>query len=102
MRGTPYWFAGDEIGMRNIRFDRIEDYNDIDTINRYKKAKAEGKDPQAVLDEQKRPDETTPALLSMGSLAGSGIYGRNPLVKGKSGLYLDKRSGRRKRSDLHT
>ena len=41
MRGTPYWFAGDEIGMRNIRFDRIEDYNDIDTINRYKKAKAE-------------------------------------------------------------
>lgn len=53
MRGTPYWFAGDEIGMRNIRFDRIEDYNDIDTINRYKKAKAEGKDPQAVLDEQK-------------------------------------------------
>lgn len=36
MRGTPYWFAGDEIGMRNIRFDRIEDYNDIDTINRYK------------------------------------------------------------------
>ena len=52
MRGTPYWFAGDEIGMRNIRFDRIEDYNDIDTINRYKKAKAEGKDPQAVLDEQ--------------------------------------------------
>ena len=53
MRGTPYWFAGDEIGMRNIRFDHIEDYNDIDTINRYKKAKAEGKDPQAVLDEQK-------------------------------------------------
>ena len=52
MRGTPYWFAGDEIGMRNIRFDSIEDYNDIDTINRYKKAKAEGKDPQAVLDEQ--------------------------------------------------
>ena len=55
MRGTPYWFAGDEIGMRNIRFDHIEDYNDIDTINRYKKAKAEGKDPQAVLDEQKGP-----------------------------------------------
>ena len=42
MRGTPYWFAGDEIGMRNIRFDRIEDYNDIDTINRYKKAKSRG------------------------------------------------------------
>ena len=86
--------------MRNIRFDHIEDYNDIDTINRYKKAKAEGKDPQAVLDEQKetgRDNARTPFQWDR-----SPIYGRNPLVKGKSGLYLDKRSGRRKRSDLHT
>lgn len=52
-RGTPYWSVGDEIGMRNIRFNRIENYNDIDTINRYKKAKTEGKDPRAVLDERK-------------------------------------------------
>lgn len=66
MRGTPYWFAGDEIGMRNIRFDHIEDYNDIDTINRYKKAKAEGKDPQAVLDEQKETGRDNAALLSNG------------------------------------
>lgn len=29
MRGTPYWYAGDEIGMSNIKFKCIEDYNDI-------------------------------------------------------------------------
>ena len=53
---------------------------------------------------KRRRDRTRqrPHSFPMGSLAGSGIYGRNPLVKGKSGLYLDKRSGRRKRSDLHT
>ena len=31
MRGTPYWLAGDELGMTNIRFTRIEEYDDIDT-----------------------------------------------------------------------
>lgn len=35
MRGTPFWLAGDEIGMSNIRFENIDDYNDIDTRNRY-------------------------------------------------------------------
>ncbi len=36
LRGTPYWFAGDEIGMVNPGFDRIEDYRDIATLNQYK------------------------------------------------------------------
>lgn len=35
MRGTPYFYQGDEIGMSNVRFTDIEDYRDINTINRY-------------------------------------------------------------------
>jgi oligo-1,6-glucosidase len=31
MRGTPYYYMGDEIGMTNIRFESINDYNDVDT-----------------------------------------------------------------------
>jgi len=35
MRATPYYYFGDELGMSNIKFDRIEDYNDIETKNHY-------------------------------------------------------------------
>ncbi|MCB0646132.1 MAG: alpha-glucosidase [Saprospiraceae bacterium] len=44
MRGTPYCYYGDELGMTNIGFTSIEQYKDIAAINGYKKAKAEGKD----------------------------------------------------------
>jgi oligo-1,6-glucosidase len=41
MRGTPYYYFGDELGMNNIKFDKIEDYRDIETINYYKKLQNE-------------------------------------------------------------
>lgn len=44
MRGTPYCYYGDELGMTNIGFERIEQYRDISAINGYKKAMAEGQD----------------------------------------------------------
>ncbi len=43
MRGTAFIYYGDEIGMTNIRFDNIEDYRDIETINWYKQLKNMGK-----------------------------------------------------------
>jgi oligo-1,6-glucosidase len=39
MRGTPYAYYGDELGMINIRFDKIEDYNDMPTLNEYQHLK---------------------------------------------------------------
>ncbi|HSG63274.1 MAG TPA: alpha-glucosidase, partial [Pseudomonadales bacterium] len=44
MRGTPYYYMGDELGMNNIKFDNIEDYRDLMTINWYHLTKAEGGD----------------------------------------------------------
>ncbi|MBS7577821.1 MULTISPECIES: alpha-glucosidase [unclassified Enterococcus] len=35
MQGTPYIFQGEEIGMTNVAFDNIEDYQDLDTLNAY-------------------------------------------------------------------
>ncbi|WP_300382947.1 alpha,alpha-phosphotrehalase [Clostridium sp.] len=35
MRGTPYIYQGEEIGMTNPNFDSIEDYRDIESLNAY-------------------------------------------------------------------
>ncbi|HEY5692362.1 MAG TPA: alpha-glucosidase, partial [Cyclobacteriaceae bacterium] len=37
MRGTPYCYYGDELGMTNIGFETIDEYKDISAINGYKK-----------------------------------------------------------------
>lgn len=42
MRGTPYIYNGDELGMTNIRFDKIEDYRDVATLNEYQYQKSHG------------------------------------------------------------
>lgn len=35
LRGTPYIYQGEEIGMTNPDFESIEQYNDIETLNNY-------------------------------------------------------------------
>lgn len=44
MRGTPYCYYGDEIGMTNIYMETIEEYQDIAAINGYKKVQNAGGD----------------------------------------------------------
>ncbi len=44
MRGTPYCYFGDELGMTNIDFTDISEYQDIAAINGYKKAMYENRD----------------------------------------------------------
>ena len=36
MKGTPYIYQGEELGMINVRFEDINEYNDIETLNMYK------------------------------------------------------------------
>lgn len=36
MKGTPYVYQGEELGMTNIKFSSIEEFNDIESINAYK------------------------------------------------------------------
>ena len=39
MKGTPYIYQGEEIGMTNVRFEDIDEYKDIETLNMYKEEK---------------------------------------------------------------
>lgn len=36
LKGTPYIFQGEEIGMTNVAFNTLEEYKDIETLNFYK------------------------------------------------------------------
>ena len=53
MRGTPYCYYGDEIGMTNINFDSISQYRDISALNGYKKALSEGRDMEKFMSDLK-------------------------------------------------
>ena len=44
MRGTPYYYNGDELGMTNIRFTNIKDYRDVQILNAYQHQKNIGGD----------------------------------------------------------
>ncbi|UZR93825.1 glycoside hydrolase family 13 protein [Chondrinema litorale] len=50
MRGTPYCYYGDELGMTNIDFEKIEQYQDIAAQNSFIKAKSEGADMEAFME----------------------------------------------------
>ncbi|WP_347548498.1 alpha-glucosidase [Pseudalkalibacillus hwajinpoensis] len=42
MKGTPYIYQGEEIGMTNVSFSSIDLYKDIETLNMYKERVLEG------------------------------------------------------------
>jgi oligo-1,6-glucosidase len=63
MRATPYYYFGDELGMTNIKFDKIDDYRDIETINMYKNTLDKKGDLKKFLENQKltaRDNSRTP------------------------------------------
>ena len=42
MQGTPYIYQGEELGMTNVPFDRIEDYRDIEILNAWRELVEDG------------------------------------------------------------
>lgn len=42
LRGTPCIYQGSEIGMCNVAFESMDDYDDVETLNFYKVQRAEG------------------------------------------------------------
>ncbi|MDO5350204.1 MAG: alpha-glucosidase [Lachnospiraceae bacterium] len=42
MQGTPYIYQGQELGMTNVPFERIEDFRDLDSINAYHELTGQG------------------------------------------------------------
>ena len=73
MRATPYYYAGDELGMSNIKFDSIDDYRDIETINMYRQLESRGEDLSRFLENQKitaRDNSRTPLQWDTSENAG--------------------------------
>jgi trehalose-6-phosphate hydrolase len=63
MQGTPYIYQGEEIGMTNPKFERIEDYRDVESLNMYKILKEQGKSHEeilAILKQKSRDNSRTP------------------------------------------
>ncbi|MGI8385859.1 glycoside hydrolase family 13 protein [Robertmurraya sp. P23] len=47
LQGTPYIYQGEEIGMTNVKFDSIEEYKDIETLNMYNEKVKENSEDEA-------------------------------------------------------
>lgn len=63
MRGTPYIYQGEEIGMTNHYFTDIKQYRDVESINAYHILKEQGleeKDIHQILQEKSRDNSRTP------------------------------------------
>jgi glycosidase len=50
MKGVPFIYQGQEIGMTNTPFERIEEYNDIQSVNMYHTERAAGRPEQDIMD----------------------------------------------------
>ncbi len=50
MRGTPYIFQGEELGMTNAHYTAISQYRDVESLNYYKILLERGKTKQEALD----------------------------------------------------
>jgi oligo-1,6-glucosidase len=48
-RGTPYVYQGEELGMTNAPFARIDEFRDIESLNHYAEATVAGAPPEDVL-----------------------------------------------------
>ena len=49
LRGIPFLYQGQELGMENMPFESIEDINDVNTLDEYKTAKAAGLSDEVAL-----------------------------------------------------
>ena len=73
LRGIPFIYQGQEIGMRNVRRTSIEEFDDISTKDQYAEALAAGLDEQEALaacNRLSRDNARTPMQWSGGKEAG--------------------------------
>ena len=74
LKGTPYVYQGEELGMTNAYFDRLEDYRDIESINAFHQYVDSGlvtaKDMMHYLKEISRDNARTPMQWNASPNAG--------------------------------
>lgn len=74
LRGTPYIYQGNELGMTNAHFTSIDEYRDVESINYYRiLTEEEGKEPAEalrIIAERSRDNARTPMQWNSGANAG--------------------------------
>jgi oligo-1,6-glucosidase len=74
LKGTPYVYQGEEIGMTNVAFDTIDDYRDVETLNMYREfVEQRGVDRElvmAMIHAKSRDNARTPVQWDAGANAG--------------------------------
>ncbi len=73
MRGTPYIYQGEEIGMTNAKFNSIEQYRDVESLNYYKILRDGGKsetESLKIIGERSRDNSRTPMQWNAEKFAG--------------------------------
>ncbi len=73
MQGTPYIYQGEEFGMTDPKFDSIDQYRDVETLNYYKILKGQGKSEEEVMEiikRKSRDNSRTPVQWNDGKNAG--------------------------------
>lgn len=63
MQGSPYIYQGEEFGMTNPKFNRIEDYRDVESLNMYRIMKENGHSEEEIIEilkQKSRDNSRTP------------------------------------------
>ncbi|NAZ94951.1 glycoside hydrolase family 13 protein [Vibrio toranzoniae] len=82
LKGTPYIYQGEEIGMTNVAFDSLDQYKDIETHNFYKVKTESGITHEHMMDaihENSRDNARTPMHWS--NQANAGFSGGTPWIE---------------------
>ncbi|MEK4825615.1 alpha-glucosidase [Niallia sp. FSL W8-0951] len=89
MQGTPFIYQGQEIGMTNVQFPTIEEYDDVATKNLYKLKREEGfshKEVMEIIWSTSRDNSRTPMQWSSDEYAG---FSEHTPWMGMNPNYLD-------------
>lgn len=73
MRGTPYIYQGEELGMTNAKYNSVEQYRDVECLNYFKILLEQGKsetEALKILGERSRDNGRTPMQWSPEKFAG--------------------------------
>lgn len=73
MHGTPFIYQGQEIGMTNVQFETIEEYNDVGMINYYHIERKKGRSHEKLMEilwKQCRDNSRTPMQWNATNMAG--------------------------------
>lgn len=81
MRGTPYIYQGEELGMTNANFNRLEQYRDVESLNHFQILRDKGMSEEsiyAILKVHSRDNSRTP--MQWDTTCNGGFTSGNPWI----------------------